>query len=66
MIDTIEVFDCLGFTMYYEKSQFTLTQEMTNLGFVINSRTVTEDKLLNARESLLKQTQETNQDSGIL
>ena len=65
VIDTIKVFDSLGFTIPDEKSQFMPTQEITYLGFVINSQTMTimltherKQKLLNACACLLEKTEE--------
>ena len=40
-IDTIKTFDSLGFLVHDEKSQLEPTQEITYLGFVINSKEMT-------------------------
>ena len=65
VIDTVKVFDSLGFTIHDEKSQLMPTQEITYLGFVINSQTMTitltherKQKLLNACACLLEKTEE--------
>ena len=59
---TVKIFDELGFVIHNEKSQFLPVQEITYLGFKINSTqmtvTLTEErkqKLLNACSDLLKQ-----------
>ena len=63
--DTIRVFDNLGFIIHDEKSQFTPVQEITYLGFVINSVSMTitltperKQKLLNACTCLLRNSQD--------
>ena len=63
--DTVKVFDSWGFNIHDEKSQLMLTQEITYLGFVINSQTMTimltherKQKLLNACACLLEKTAE--------
>ena len=65
VIDTIKVFDSLGFTIHDEKSQLMPTQEITYLGFAINSQTMTimltherKQKLLNACACFLEKTEE--------
>ena len=61
-IDTIKTFDSLGFLVHDEKSQLEPTQEITYLGFVINSKemtvTLTEErkqKVVQTRIDLLRQ-----------
>ena len=51
--DTIHMLTSLGFTIHPEKSIFTPTQEITFLGFVINSKTMTL-KLTEEKISKLK------------
>ena len=65
VIDTVKVFDSLGFTIHDEKSQLMPTQEITYLGFVINLQTMTimltherKQKLLNTCACLLEKTEE--------
>ena len=61
--DTIKVFDSLGFVMHEEKSRFMPTQQITYLGFEINScdmsitlTTERKHKLREACLELLRQT----------
>ena len=59
VIDTVKVFDSLGFTIHDEKSQLMPTQEITYLGFVINLLThERKQKLLNTCACLLEKTEE--------
>lgn len=60
VMDTVRIFDDLGFTIHSEKSQFSPTQEITYLGFVLNSNSMTitlteerKQKLLHACLGLL-------------
>lgn len=62
VIDTVKTFDNLGFTVHDEKSQFEPPQEITSLGFVINSQEMivrladgSIQKLPSACSDLLKQ-----------
>ena len=62
VIDTVKMFDALGFTIHEGKSQFIPAQEITYLGFVLNSHEMTvtlsgdrKEKLWHTCIDILKQ-----------
>ena len=58
VLNTVEIFRSLGFTIHSEKSKFIPTQCITYLGFILNSVQMTITLTLEKKEKTLKLSQD--------